>query len=129
MHHDNEPVALKDIAERQEISLPYLEHLIKPLSAGGILRSVKGPKGGISLAKAPADIKLSDIIQLLEGSTAPVECIDNPKMCTRSGQCVTRDVWQEMNKAMNGVLENITLQTLMERQQSKKTTKESMYYI
>jgi Rrf2 family cysteine metabolism transcriptional repressor len=129
MHHDNEPVALRDIAERQEISLPYLEHLIKPLSAGGILRSVKGPKGGISLAKAPADIKLSDIIQLLEGSTAPVECIENPKLCTRSAQCVTRDVWEEMNKAMNGVLENITLQTLVERQRNKKSTKESMYYI
>ena len=129
LHHADEPVALKDIAERQEISLAYLEHLIKPLSAGGILRSVKGPKGGISLAKAPADIKLSDIIRLLEGSTAPVECVENPKLCTRSGQCVTRDVWEEMNRAMNGVLESITLQTLMERQQSKKTTKDSMYYI
>jgi Rrf2 family transcriptional regulator, cysteine metabolism repressor len=129
LHHANEPVALKDIAERQQISLPYLEHLIKPLSAGGILRSVKGPKGGISLAKAPADIKLSDIVQLLEGSTAPVECVDNPRLCNRSGQCVTRDVWEEMNRAMNGVLESITLQTLVERQQSKKDTKESMYYI
>jgi Rrf2 family cysteine metabolism transcriptional repressor len=101
LHHANEPVALKDIAERQQISLPYLEHLIKPLSAGGILRSVKGPK----------------------------ECVDNPKLCNRSSQCVTRDVWEEMNRAMNGVLESITLQTLVERQQSKKDTKESMYYI
>jgi Rrf2 family transcriptional regulator, cysteine metabolism repressor len=129
MHHDDEPVALKDIAARQQISLPYLEHLIKPLTAGGIIRSVKGPKGGITLAKTPGEIKLSDIVQLLEGATAPVECVDNPKLCKRSGECATRDVWEEVNKAMHSVLESINLQTLMERQQSKKNSKESMYYI
>jgi Rrf2 family transcriptional regulator, cysteine metabolism repressor len=129
LHHMNEPIALKDIAERQQISLPYLEHLIKPLTSGGIIRSIKGPKGGIMLAKAPGDIKLNDIIQLLEGSTAPVECVDNPRLCKRSDQCVTRDVWEEVNKAMNGVLASITLETLAERQRSKKTSKDSMYYI
>jgi Rrf2 family transcriptional regulator, cysteine metabolism repressor len=129
MHHADEPVALKDIAERQEISLPYLEHLVKPLIDAGIIRSIKGPKGGISLAKGLNEIRVSDIIQALEGSTSPTECINNPKVCERSGQCVTRDIWEEMQKAMNGVLESITLQNLMERQKNKKTTKESMYYI
>ena len=129
LHHAEEPVALKDIAERQQISLPYLEHLIKPLLSGGLIRSIKGPRGGISLAKAPGEIKLSEVIQLLEGTTTPVECVDNPEICKRSGQCVTRDVWEEVKKAMNNVLESITLQTLMERQLSKKSPKESMYYI
>jgi len=129
LHHAEEPVALKDVAERQQISLPYLEHLVKPLIDGGIIRSVKGPKGGILLAKEPADIRLSDIIQALEGSVSPVECVDNPKLCGRSGQCVTRDVWEEMQKAMNGVLESITLHNLRERQNNKKTSKDSMYYI
>jgi len=129
LHHADEPVALKDIAERQQISLSYLEHLVAPLISGGIVRSVKGPKGGLSLAKAPGEIKLSEIIQLLEGSTAPVECVDNPAICSRSELCVTRDVWGEMKKAINGVLESITLKNLVERQQNKKTPKESMYFI
>ncbi len=129
IHRADEPVALKDIAERQQISLPYLEHLIGPLIAGGIVRSVKGPKGGISLAKTPDEIKLSEIIQLLEGSTAPAECVDNPTICPRSELCVTRDVWGEMKKAMNVVLESTTLQSLVERQRGKKALTESMYYI
>ena len=128
LHKEEEPVALKDIAERQQISLAYLEHLIKPLTSGGLIRSVKGPRGGIVLVKSPEEIRLIDIVQLLEGSTTPVECLDNPKLCKRSGQCATRDVWEEVKQAMNGVLSGITLQNLMEKQQ-KKSTKESMYYI
>ena len=128
LHKADEPIALKDIAERQQIPLSYLEHLIAPLIAGGIIRSVKGPKGGLSLVKAPGEIKLSEIIQLLEGSIAPVECVDNPTICSRSELCVTRDVWGEVKKAMDTVLESITLQNLVDRQ-SKKVTKESMYYI
>jgi Rrf2 family transcriptional regulator, cysteine metabolism repressor len=127
-HHDNGPVALKDIAKRQQFSLPYLEHLVAPLIAGGLVRSVKGPKGGITLAKSPAKIKLSEIIRLLEGSTAPVECVDNPDICSRSKFCVTRDVWEEVKKATNGILDATTLQALVERQ-SKKITKDEMYYI
>jgi Rrf2 family transcriptional regulator, cysteine metabolism repressor len=128
LHNDSGPVALKDIAKRQQFSLPYLEHLVAPLIAGGMVRSIKGPKGGIALAKSPNKIKLSDIIQLLEGSTAPAECVDNPNICSRSEFCVTRDVWEEVKKAMNGVLEATTLQTLVDRQ-SKKTSKGEMYYI
>jgi Rrf2 family transcriptional regulator, cysteine metabolism repressor len=123
-----QPVALKDIALRQQISLPYLEHLVAPLIAGGLLRSVKGPRGGVILAKTPAKIKLSDIIRLLEGSTAPVECVENPGVCNRSEFCVTRDVWGEVQQATDKVLEGITLAALLERQ-GKKAPKDGMYYI
>jgi Rrf2 family cysteine metabolism transcriptional repressor len=68
LHHGEEPVLLKDIAEREQISVRYLEHLITPLIAGGILRTTRGAKGGVSLAKPPREIKLSEVIQLLEGS-------------------------------------------------------------
>jgi Rrf2 family protein len=129
MHRRDEPVSLKDIAKRQQISLPYLEHLIAPLIAAGIIRSTKGPKGGISLAKTPGEVRLSEIIQIFEGSSAPVECVDNPALCPRAESCVTRDVWDEVKKAMNGVLESITLQSLVERQIGKKPPQEAMYYI
>ena len=123
------PVFLKDIAGQQNISLAYLEHLVTPLIAGGIIRSVKGPKGGISLARKPEDIKLSEITRLLEGSLAPVECIEHPDICERADSCVTRDIWGEMKAAMDGVLESVTLQDLAERQKKKGHSKKSMYYI
>lgn len=113
---------LKDIARRQEISLPYLEHLITPLIAGGIVKSVRGARGGVLLLKRPEEIRLSEVIQLLEGSIAPVDCVDHPKICPRSSLCVTRDIWGEMMKAMSGVLETTTLQDLVERQKQKEAT-------
>jgi len=129
LHQDESPVSLKDIAERQQFSLQYLEHLITPLIAAGIVRSIRGPKGGVALAKPPNQITLSQIMKLLEGSTTLVECVDNPKLCSRSDSCATRDIWDEMNKAMNGVMESTTLQDLVERQKNKKPLKEAMYYI
>ena len=123
------PIFLKDIAREQQISLPYLEHLIAPLIAGGIIRSTKGPKGGISLAKKPQAIKLVEITHLLEGSMAPVECVDNPGACKRSEFCATRDVWSQLKDVMNGILESTTLQDLVERQKSKSQKELSMYYI
>lgn len=129
LHQEEAPVLLKDIAQRQQISLPYLEHLITPLIAGGILRSTRGARGGVSLAKLPEQVKLREVIQLLEGSTAPVECVNNPDICTRSDLCVTRDIWCELRSAIDGVLESTTLQDLVERQKRKGRPGEAMYYI
>ena len=123
------PVLLKDIAQRQQISLSYLEHLVTPLITAGLIRSTRGAKGGVSLAKSPQEIKLSEIIQLLEGSLAPVECVNNPKLCPRSELCVARDVWSELKEAMNGILEVTTLQDLVERQKVKGRSAKAMYYI
>ena len=124
-----EPVPLRDIAQREQISLSYLEHLITPLIAAGMIRSMRGARGGIRLAKTPEEIKLSDVIGLLEGSITPVDCLDDPKTCTRSDFCVTRDVWGEMKEAMNGVLESTTIQDLVERHKSKERPVEIMYQI
>lgn len=119
LHWGEGLVPLKDIAQRQEISLPYLEHLIAPLIAGGLIRSTRGPQGGVSLLKRPEEIKLSEVIQLLEGSIAPVKCVDNPEAYPRSDLCVTRDLWDEVRKAIDGVLQSTTLQDLVERQRQK----------
>src|SRR4030042_246374 len=129
LHKGEGPIFLKDIARQQQISLPYLEHLVAPLIAGGIVRSTKGPRGGISLARKPGEIKLSEITYLLEGSVAPVECINNPDVCHRSGTCATRDIWSQLKEAMDGVLESTTLQDLVERQKKKGQPDSAMYYI
>ena len=119
LHSGEGLVPLKDIARRQEISLSYLEHLIGPLRVGGMVESVRGPRGGVSLLKRPEEIKLSEVIHLLEGSIAPVKCLNNPKIYPRSDACATRDIWDEVRKAIDGVLESITLQDLVERQRQK----------
>jgi len=123
-HREAGMVPLKDIARRQGISLHYLEHLIAPLVIGGIVRSRRGPTGGIRLAKAPREIRLIKVINLVEGSLVPVECVDNPAICPRSRRCATREVWAELGRALNEVLESKTLQDLVESQQRKEQTDE-----
>jgi len=129
LHLDEERVLLRDVALRQDISLMYLEQLIAPLVAGGMVRTTRGPKGGVSLVKPPEQIKLREVIQLLEGSTAPVECVNDPMVCNRSGICATRDIWGELKKKTDSVLESITIHDLVERQKQKLEAEKSMYYI
>jgi len=129
LHRGEGLVLLKDIARRQEVSLPYLEHLITPLMTAGLVKSTRGARGGVSLLKPPSEIKLSEVVQLLEGSIALVDCVDNPGLCQRSGFCVTRDIWVEMKEAMSQVLDSTTLQDLVERQKRKDRPEEMMYHI
>ncbi len=129
LHEGNYPIQLKDIAENQQISLPYLEQLMRPLVAGGYVSSSTGPKGGVSLAMHPWDIKIIDIIQLYEGSIALVSCVDNPDTCDRSSSCVTRDLWSDLKNAMSDVLGSRTLQDLINQKKEKDEKQEAMYYI
>ena len=122
LNAQNGPITLKEIARRQQISLPYLEHLISPLIEGGVIRSSRGVGGGVSLARSPGDIKMSQVVGLLESSLTPSECVDNPGVCHRSRSCAVRDIWIELKTAMDGVLQSITLQDLVERQQGKAKT-------
>jgi len=119
LHWGEEPVLLKDIAQRQQIPLPYLEHLIGPLVQAGIVKSTRGTRGGVSLLKPPKEVILSEVIQLLEGSIALVECVNNPETCPRSDLCVTHDVWDELKETISKVLGSMSLQDLVERQRQK----------
>jgi Rrf2 family cysteine metabolism transcriptional repressor len=129
LHQDEGLVLLKDIARRQEFSLPYLEHLIAPLVAAGVVGSTRGARGGVSLLKPPAEVKLGEVVQLLEGPIGPVDCVTNPGLCHRSGFCATRDIWVEMNEAINHVLDSVTLQDLVERQRQKGQPEAPMHCI
>lgn len=108
-----QPVMIKDICRRQDISNLYLEQLLNRLKAAGLVRSTRGPRGGFSLTRGPAMIKLSDILQAMEGSTAPVECVDNAELCPRADSCVTRNIWMAVKAATDGVLESTTLKDLI----------------
>ncbi len=128
-HYREGPIPLKNVARSQQIPLQYLEHIITPLVAAGIIRSTPGARGGVWLARSPEEIRLNEVIELLEGSIALVECVDDPKYCSRSELCVTRDIWIELKKVMNEVLESKTLQDLVERQKRKIQPEEVMYHI
>ncbi len=129
LHYGEGPLLIKDIAKRQGISQHYLEHIFIRLSAAGLVNSTRGAKGGFALAKPPAQIKISEVIQLMEGSLAPVQCVDDPKLCSRAASCVTRDIWADMKTAMSKVLESSTLQDLVERHSEKEQAQAIMYHI
>jgi len=129
LHYGEGPVLLKDIAKRQQISERYLEHLMVSLKAAGLIRSMRGARGGFTLAGPPSQIRLSEIIEAMEGSVVLVECVDAPDVCSRADHCVTRDIWAEMNKAMGDVLDSTTLADLAQRQREKEKSEAVMYYI
>ena len=129
LHCAEGPVRLKDIARRQEVSKKYLEQLISRLEATGLLTSIRGAGGGITLARPASDIKLSEILQTLEGPIALVECVDNPERCPRSSSCATRDIWMEMDQRLSDLLESKTLEDLCRQQREKEQPALAMYYI
>jgi len=114
------PLQIKIIAQHQEISAKYLEQLMTILKSAGVVNSVRGSKGGYVLVKAPGQIKLSDIFHCLEGPVVTVECVENESYCTRTNDCVARQIWTELHKSVMGVLQSITLQNLVDRAKHNK---------
>jgi len=115
------PLQLKIIAQRQEISVKYLEQLMSALRSAGFVRSTRGSKGGYVLAKSPEQIKLGDVFHCLEGPVVTVECVENEGYCTRTNDCAARQIWAEVEKAVIGVLQSITLQNLVDRAKNNKS--------
>ncbi len=115
-------VLLKDIAEREEISEGYLEHLLPLLKAAGLINSSRGAHGGYTLAKAPFKITLKEIVQAVEGSLSPAECVDTPNVCQRARSCVTRDIWKKLGEKISETLVSVTLKDMVEMQKRKGKT-------
>ncbi len=113
------PLQLKIIAQRQDLSVKYLEQLMVVLKAAGFVRSVRGSKGGYMLAKAPDQIELIDVLHCLEGTVATVECVENKDYCVRAADCAARDIWVKVQKAIEDVLKSMTLQDLVNRGKEK----------
>jgi Rrf2 family transcriptional regulator, cysteine metabolism repressor len=129
IEYDKGPLQIKTIAEREKISNKYLEQLIAMLKTAGLVRSIRGPKGGYVLAKPPEEIKLSDIFVIMEGPIAAFDCLVDPTYCTRCGDCLTKKVWLKMQDAINGVLSVITLKQMAEDAIKHKESKSQTYHI
>ncbi|MHC4205627.1 MAG: RrF2 family transcriptional regulator [Planctomycetota bacterium] len=114
------PLQLKIIAQRQDISVKYLEQLMAVLRSAGFVRSIRGSKGGYVLAKAPKEIKLNDVMHRLEGTVATVECVENEDYCSRSADCAARYLWTQVEQAIDKVLGAITLQDLVDKANDEK---------
>ena len=122
MSYGKGPLQIKTIAERQDISNKYLEQLMSILKSSGLVRSIRGAKGGYILAKDPKDVRISDIFLTLEGPLITVDCLEHPEFCTKCTDCVTRYVWSEIQNAMIGVMNSITLQDLVDKAMHGKST-------
>jgi len=105
----------RELAEEEELSKKYLESILARLRASGLIRSVRGAHGGYVLAKDAADVTVGEVIRILEGSMAFVECVDDDGYCDRADTCVARDVWVAAEKAVTETLDNITLASLVEK--------------
>jgi Rrf2 family cysteine metabolism transcriptional repressor len=119
-HNLTRPLQLKIIAERQEISVKYLEQLMAVLKSAGLIKSVRGSKGGYVLARAPNQIALSDILHCVEGPISTVECVEDSTSCARAADCAAREVWKRVEQAIEQVLQSITLQDVAEMASNAK---------
>lgn len=120
LNNTGEYITVKSIAKRQELSEKYLEQIIPALSRAGYLKSIRGAQGGYRLSKDPKEYTVGMILRVIEGSLAPVACLeDNPNQCHRCGECATLEVWEALNDAINNVVDNITLEDLVNKQMEK----------
>ena len=128
-HYGEGPIELKEIAKKENISLKYLEQVIIPFRTAGLVKSVRGFKGGYSLAKPPSEICLNDVVEILEGPVNLIECLKDPKVCQKSSSCVTRDIWMEVSEAINRIFYSITLEEMVNRKREKDGRALPMYQI
>lgn len=113
-NYGNGPLQLRVIARDQGVSVKYLEQLMAMLKSAGIVRSVRGSKGGYVLAKSPAQVRVSECFECLEGSVITTECVEDESFCERTSDCIARQLWTEVQKTVMEVLQSKTLQNLVD---------------
>jgi len=123
-HHfaETRPVQSSEIASRQKIPESYLEQLLTILRKAGFIRSVRGPQGGHALIREPSGLRVTEVIEALEGSIMPTDCLDEASVCARNGGCAQSDMWRDVRDAILGVLDNTTVADLAERDRALQPT-------
>jgi len=121
LHYEQGPIAIEKIAARQGLPVRYLEQLLLTLKRAGFLLSKRGVNGGYSLAKPPARITLGEILRAVDGPIEAIYCLEQPPRdeCARESDCVLRDVWAEVGRAVSAIVDHTTLQDLCERMRRK----------
>lgn len=115
-HRDEGYVSMRDVAQRQGISLKYLEKILPVLTKNGIVVGLQGKGGGYRLAVEPEELSLGKVLRLTEGSLAPVACLEcGAEPCQRAEDCQTRPVWAELDRLVNDYLDGVTLNDLAKK--------------
>ncbi|MEO0293327.1 MAG: Rrf2 family transcriptional regulator [candidate division WOR-3 bacterium] len=130
--YGDEFLSIKEIAKREEVSERYLENIMNKLTSSGLVISLRGKNGGFRLAKKPREITLAEVINVVEGSLSPTDCVDRPEICKRVRTCVTYEIWQRLKKAMEEILNGITLEDMVQMYKKKSIKEENLeflYYI
>jgi len=123
-YHDGAPArALKDVSEEEDISIRYLEQIIIPLRVSRLVKSVRGAGGGYTLAKPPAAIRMSEVLQAVEGNCCLVECVEDKDLCPRTSYCAAHELWKEGTKVMKDYFESVSLQDLVKISEKKSKRK------
>ena len=117
-HYAHGPIPLAEIAKRQELSAKYLEQLIILLKGAGLIRSVRGRRGGYVLARKPGQISVGEIVETLEGKLSVVDCVLEPELCYRATECPTRDIWVGITDVVKKQLFSLSLGDIL----AKSTT-------
>ena len=113
LHGEDAPVRIRDIAQRQEISEKYLEQIVSVLNKADYVRSIRGPQGGYRLTKEASAYTAGSILRLIEGSLAPVACLDGDEnSCPRQSHCPTLRLWTRIDAAVQEVVNSVTLADL-----------------
>ncbi len=121
-HYGNTPeaVVLRNVSADEKISIRYLEQIIIPLKINRLVKSIRGAGGGYTLARNPAEIKLSEILHALEGNCCLVECIEDEEFCNRMATCASYEVWKGATELLKNYFDGITLKDLVETADEKK---------
>ena len=115
------PINLKLIAHSQDISVKYLEQLMTIMKGAGIVRSVRGAKGGYILKKPPEEITFAELFNALEGPLVLTECLDDAEYCKKFADCAAKDVWTRMSKIISEFFDSITLQDMVKKSRKGNT--------
>ncbi|MFC1671046.1 RrF2 family transcriptional regulator [Spirochaetota bacterium] len=122
----DKPVKRKTIVDNQQIPDSYLKNILISLKDAGLIKATRGSKGGYVLSRSSSEITFLEVIQALEGSLTLVDCVNEPGVCDRVDSCTTRDVWRKMTEAQEGVLSNITVKELVEKEGKSKNVNYSI---
>jgi Rrf2 family protein len=118
-HYGEGPISNQVIATRHSIPLPFLDQVMASLRRAGLIRSVRGPLGGHVLLREPAELTLLEAVQALEGSVAPIGCLESPGSCPMGRHCTLMPVWQEVQDATTAILNGITMLDLTDRESER----------
>jgi Rrf2 family protein len=118
-NYGKNPLFLKDIAKREDISEKYLSIIVIPLRSSGLIQSTRGAHGGYTLARRPEEITVQDIFDALEGKICLVDCVKNPQDCSRAGICPTREIWSALGEKIRETLNSVTLADLVKTRREK----------